>query len=62
MNTDKAIKLAGGGTRGRANLAALLGVTSLATYRWAPNIPDRHVWKLQVLRPEWFKDSTKGKA
>ena len=59
MNTDKAIKLAGGGTRGRAILAELVGVTSLATYRWSPNIPDRHVWKLQVLRPEWFKKEGK---
>jgi len=56
MNTDKAIKLSGGGTPGRKALAALLGVTSLATYRWKPDIPDRHVWRLQVLKPEWFKE------
>ena len=59
MNTDKAIKLSGGGTTGRKALAALLGVAPITTYRWHPSIPDRHIWRLQVLKPEWFKEKAK---
>lgn len=59
MNTMKAINLAGGGTTGRKALAALLGVSSITTYKWEPDIPDRHVWRLQVLKPEWFDNKPK---
>lgn len=50
MNTDKAIKLAGG----REELAQLLGCASITTYRWKPNLPRARAWQLQILRPEWF--------
>lgn len=51
MNTDKAIKLAGG----REALARLLGVAAITTYRWKPNLPAARAWQLEVIRPEWFK-------
>lgn len=55
MKTRNAISLAGGKTVGRENLAALLGIKPIATYKWGADVPDRHVWRLQVLKPEWFK-------
>lgn len=55
MKTDKAIELAGS----REALARLIGVTPLATYRWKPNVPERHMWKLAVIRPDWFTKEKK---
>jgi hypothetical protein len=54
MKTKDAIKLAGS----REALARLLGVAVITTYRWKPSLPDARIWKLQVLRPEWFKEKT----
>jgi hypothetical protein len=51
MNTDKAIKLAGG----RDKLAELLGVASISTYRWKPRLPKMRAFQLRALKPEWFK-------
>lgn len=59
MKTKTLIALAGGKSTGRATLAALLGITPLATYKWGVDVPERHVWRLQVLKPEWFKVEVK---
>jgi len=59
MKTQHLIDLAGGKTRGREVLALLLGIKPIATYKWGATVPDRHIWKLQVLRPEWFKEKQK---
>ncbi len=56
MNTKQAIRLAGS----RDALARLLGVASITTYRWKPNLPTGRAWQLQAIKPEWFKSrSTK---
>ncbi len=52
MNTEKAINLAGSPSM----LAAILGVTPSAVSQWGPALPERRVWQLRVLRPEWFRD------
>lgn len=52
MNTEKAIELAGT----REKLAKLLGVASISTYRWKPDLPKMREFQLQALRPKWFKD------
>jgi hypothetical protein len=54
ISTEDAIKKA----NGRQELADLLGVASITTYRWQPNIPESHVYKLYFLRPDWFKAKT----
>ena len=55
MKTDEAIKLAGGKA---ASLAAILGITPAAVSQWDENVPDRRVWQLRVLRPEWFRQNS----
>jgi hypothetical protein len=57
MNTQKAIELAGGSSA----LANLLGITPGAVSQWGNELPDRRIWQLRVLRPEWFKDSRSTK-
>lgn len=52
MNTNEAIRLAGG----RAALAELLGISQQATYGWGETLPDQRVWQLMTLRPEWFNE------
>jgi len=51
MNTDRAVELAGG----RQELADLLGVHWLSTYRWKPDLPPMREYQLRFLRPGWFK-------
>jgi hypothetical protein len=64
MKVKDAIKLAGAeagkepGTETYADLAAVLGLTRQGVHRWGPNIPDLYVYKLKVLRPQWFEKST----
>ncbi len=50
MKTQKAIELAGNSTM----LAALLGITPGAISQWGENIPDKRLWQLRVIKPEWF--------
>lgn len=50
MKTERAIELAGG----TKPLAELLGITSSAISQWGAKVPDRRVWQLRVLKPEWF--------
>lgn len=60
MKTETAIELAGG----REQLAQLLGVASITTYRWKPDLPQPREDRLRVLRPAWFRPAkrTEGKA
>lgn len=51
MNTETAIKLAGG----RRKLAALLGVAYISTYRWKPDLPQHRADRLRILKPRWFQ-------
>lgn len=50
MKTKDAINLAGS----RKQLAALLGVAPISTYRWA-DLPQKHEDRLRVAKPSWFK-------
>ena len=50
MQTKDAIDLAGG----RKQLAEMLGVASISTYRWK-ELPQKHEDRLRVLKPRWFK-------
>lgn len=52
MKTSKAIEFAGGSSA----LASLLGITPGAVSQWGEDLPDRRIWQLKVLRPEWFKE------
>ncbi len=58
MNTQKAIELAGGSSA----LAALLGITPGAVSQWGEELPERRMWQLRVLRPEWFKEPRAAKT
>lgn len=51
MNTEDAIKLAGG----RKELAKILGVASITTYRWNPDLPQHRADRLRILKPTWFR-------
>lgn len=57
METKDAIALAAKEFRsdGRRALAALLGVASISTYRWKPDLPPMREFQLKALRPRWFK-------
>lgn len=57
MKTKEAIDLAGG----RKQLAALLGVASITTYRWKEYLALNHEDRLRVLRPKWFKQQKEKK-
>lgn len=57
MKTETAMALAGG----RKQLADILGVTSLTTYRWKPDLPRMREFQLKALRPAWFREA-KAKA
>jgi len=50
MNTQKAIELAGSSSL----LAGLLGITPSAISQWGEEIPDKRMWQLRVIKPEWF--------
>lgn len=52
MTKEKAIKLAGS----QVNLAKILGITKGAVWQWV-DIPKVRLFQLQVLKPEWFKES-----
>lgn len=58
MKTQKAIELAGGSSA----LASLLGITPGAVSQWGEDLPDRRIWQLKVLRPEWFKEPRAAKT
>lgn len=58
MNTETAIKLAGG----RKKLAELLGCASITTYRWTPDLPQHRADRLRLLRPRWFQPAVIAKA
>jgi hypothetical protein len=56
MNTDDAINKAGG----RKQLAELLGVAPITTYRWVGPLQQRHEDRLRVLKPSWFRAPRKS--
>ena len=60
MKTQDAIDLAGG----RKQLAALLGVASISTYRWPKDgdLQQKHEDRLRILKPRWFKKPKEQKA
>lgn len=58
MKTKDAIQLAGG----RQQLADLLGVASITTYRWKEDLAQKHEDRLRILKPRWFKKKTEAKA
>lgn len=58
MNTETAIKLAGG----RKQLAELLGCALLTTYRWTPDLPQHRSDRLRILRPKWFQPAVIAKV
>ena len=51
MQTEHAIKLAGGTYKA---LADVLGITPGAIWQWKGTLPKARVWQLQSIRPEWF--------
>ena len=51
MEIETAIQLAGG----RKQLAELLGVASITTYRWKGKLAQNHEDRLRILKPKWFK-------
>lgn len=51
MNTKEAMALAGG----RKQLAEMLGVASITTYRWGANLTQKHEDRLRILKPAWFR-------
>lgn len=50
MNTKDAMNLAGG----RKQLAEMLGVASITTYRWKEELAQKHEDRLRILKPSWF--------
>lgn len=58
MNTDFAIEKAGS----RDKLAELLGVETITTYAWKPDLPKKHVRYLRAVRPRWFKELEQRQA
>jgi predicted transcriptional regulator len=59
MKTQDAIRLVGGSAK---DLADLLGITPSAISQWDEELPEKRVWQLQVLRPEWFKKTVSKEA
>ena len=57
MTKEQAITLAGS----QAKLAALLKISDAAVSQWE-TIPEKRIWQLKVLRPEWFTKSKVNKA
>lgn len=53
MKTKRAIDLAGS----QKALAEILAITVSAISQWGEDVPDRRMWQLRVIRPEWFKES-----
>lgn len=51
MNTKDAIALAGS----REELAKVLGVAAITTYRWNPDLPQHRADRLRILKPAWFR-------
>ena len=51
MKTKDAMNLAGG----RKQLAEMLGVASITTYRWGEDLSQKHEDRLRVLKPVWFR-------
>lgn len=58
MKTKDAIQHAGG----RKQLADLLGVASITTYRWKEDLAQKHEDRLRILKPRWFKKKAEAKA
>lgn len=58
MDTQQAIRLAGGATA----LAELLDITPSAISQWDESVPEARVWQLKVLKPEWFEKKTEQAA
>lgn len=58
MKTSVAISKAGSA----ANLARLLGITHAAVCHWGESLPEKRVWQLMLLKPEWFKRTRLNKA
>lgn len=56
MKTKSAIKLAGSAV----NLALLLGISKAAVSQWGKDLPELRTYQLKELKPDWFKDATKG--
>lgn len=50
MKTQQAIDLAGNA----ASLARLLGITPSAITQWGENVPEKRVWQMRLLKPNWF--------
>ena len=50
MKTKDAMTLAGG----RKQLAEMLGVASITTYRWGADLTQKHEDRLRALKPSWF--------
>ena len=50
-----AVKLAGSA----AALARLLGLTQGAVSQWGVYVPELQMWRLKVLRPDWFDEEKK---
>jgi hypothetical protein len=57
MKTQTAITLA----KGRNQLAEILGVAAITTYRWPleEKLPAKHLHVLRLARPRWFKPVAK---
>jgi len=53
MQPDLDIIIAKAGSK--TALAKLLGVTKAAISHWK-FIPEKRIWQLKVLRPEWFAE------
>ena len=58
MKTQDAMNLAGG----RKQLAELLGVAPITTYRWKEDLAQNHEDRLRILKPRWFKKPKEQKA
>ena len=59
MKKSEAIQKAGGAKA----LAALLGITFQAVYKWSDDtIPPLAAYRLRDLKPEWFKVKKAAKA
>jgi hypothetical protein len=55
MNKSQLLKKAGGASA----LAALLGVSRQAVYKWS-TVPPLQLYRLRELRPEWFTRKAKA--
>lgn len=57
MNKTEAIQRAGTS----AALARLLGISVAAVSQWR-DIPEKRIWQLKLLKPEWFNEQTTGNS